>query len=284
MAQWSANDEANGAVLWAPAKYKTAPNTANRDALYLNATADAWVTGQTIGMYGVDSNEIAVGSLTLTGVVLSEDGTEGSYAPGEPLTLDQTGATYVTAANLEVVTTKIREANVAVNEPGGDYANGDLVTTFDGQGTGAIFEVTTGASDTNVASVALANSGVGTAGSYTGNPSLTNAATANVTGLGTGLTLDLEMEIDTISVTSAGEYSVAPTTLIDNTLAGSASGNGATANLTFTTGGAGKIAHTGWITRTVGSGGRAGRIQTEVLVAGGIITDNDDDDTIFPDA
>lgn len=284
MAQWSANDEANGAVLWAPAKYKKAPNTANRDALYLNATADAWITGQTIGMYGVDENEIAVGTQSLSAVVLSEDGTEGSYAPGEPLTFDQTGATYTTAANLEVVTTKIREANVAVNEPGGDYANGDLVTTADGQGTGAIFVVTTGAADTNVASVALANSGVGTAGSYTGNPSLSNAATSNVTGTGTGLTLDLEMEIDTVNITSAGDYTVLPTTLIDNTLAGSASGNGATANLTFSSHGAGTLAHTGWVVRTVGSGGRAGRIQTEVLVAGGIVTDNDSDDDVFPDS
>lgn len=32
----------------------------------------------------------------------------------------------------------------------------------------------------------------------------------------------------------------------------------------------GAVAHTGWVRRTVGSGGRAGRVQTEILVAGGI--------------
>lgn len=31
-----------------------------------------------------------------------------------------------------------------------------------------------------------------------------------------------------------------------------------------------EVAHSGWVLRTVGSGGRAGRVQTEVLVAGGI--------------
>lgn len=43
----------------------------------------------------------------------------------------------------------------------------------------------------------------------------------------------------------------------------------------------GKVAHTGWVVRTVGSGGRAGRVQSEVLVAGGITTDGED--TVYPD-
>lgn len=44
--------------------------------------------------------------------------------------------------------------------------------------------------------------------------------------------------------------------------------------------GGGKVAHTGWILRTVGSGGRAGRVMTEVLVAGGITSDGSDDTTL----
>jgi hypothetical protein len=43
----------------------------------------------------------------------------------------------------------------------------------------------------------------------------------------------------------------------------------------------GAIAHTGWVLRTVGQGGRAGRVMTEVLVAGGI--SDDAEDTVFPD-
>lgn len=43
------------------------------------------------------------------------------------------------------------------------------------------------------------------------------------------------------------------------------------------------IAHTGWVLRTEGTGGRAGRVQYEVLVAGGIVDDGSDD-TILPDA
>lgn len=37
-----------------------------------------------------------------------------------------------------------------------------------------------------------------------------------------------------------------------------------------------KIAHTGWVKRTVGSGGRSGREHYEVLVAGGISGDATD--------
>lgn len=43
----------------------------------------------------------------------------------------------------------------------------------------------------------------------------------------------------------------------------------------------GAVAHTGWVLRTVGQGGRAGRVMTEVLVAGGIA--DDAEDTGFPD-
>ena len=42
------------------------------------------------------------------------------------------------------------------------------------------------------------------------------------------------------------------------------------------------VAHTGWNLRSAGSGGRAGRVQYETLVAGGITSDGED--TIFKDA
>jgi len=44
-------------------------------------------------------------------------------------------------------------------------------------------------------------------------------------------------------------------------------------------------AHTGWVLRTVGSGGRAGRVQYETLVAmGGNLSTDASDDAILPDA
>lgn len=46
----------------------------------------------------------------------------------------------------------------------------------------------------------------------------------------------------------------------------------------------GDITHSGWILRTVGSGGRAGRVTNEVLVAGGYtFTADAADDAVLPD-
>lgn len=42
--------------------------------------------------------------------------------------------------------------------------------------------------------------------------------------------------------------------------------------------------HSGWVKRTVGTGGRAGRVQTEVLVAMGSMTGDQADDIEYPDA
>jgi hypothetical protein len=45
-----------------------------------------------------------------------------------------------------------------------------------------------------------------------------------------------------------------------------------------------KATHAGWVLRTVGTGGRAGRVQTETLVAMGSMSSDASDDTVLPDA
>lgn len=79
MAQWGNNDAASNSVLWAPTSVKLAPNTANRDALFGNTTADAVITGVTVGQYGVDANEVAAGGgkVAHTGWVLQTTGSGG---------------------------------------------------------------------------------------------------------------------------------------------------------------------------------------------------------------
>lgn len=42
--------------------------------------------------------------------------------------------------------------------------------------------------------------------------------------------------------------------------------------------------HAGWVLRTVGSGGRANRVQQETLIAMGSLSGDDSDDTTYPDA
>jgi hypothetical protein len=57
----------------------------------------------------------------------------------------------------------------------------------------------------------------------------------------------------------------------------------AVADLGFSSSGM-TAAHAGWVLRTVGTGGRAGRVQTETLVAMGSISSDASDDTVLPDA
>ncbi|NBW58283.1 hypothetical protein EBR43_11005, partial [bacterium] len=61
---------------------------------------------------------------------------------------------------------------------------------------------------------------------------------------------------------------------------------GETATATAVVGGAQNkgVQHAGWVLRTVGTGGRAGRVQYETLVAMGSISTDGSDDSILPDA
>ena len=57
----------------------------------------------------------------------------------------------------------------------------------------------------------------------------------------------------------------------------------ATAALGYTSAGS-SATHAGWVIRTVGTGGRAGRVFTETLVAMGSMSSDASDDTVLPDA
>jgi hypothetical protein len=58
MAQWGVNDQANNSVLWGPTRYGKAVSTTNRDAFFGNTTADAYVSGITVGQFGVSVDEM----------------------------------------------------------------------------------------------------------------------------------------------------------------------------------------------------------------------------------
>jgi hypothetical protein len=331
LSQWSTNRSANGSPIWGPALLNKAPNTANRDSLFNNAEADTFITGQTDGVIGLKPTEVGANNIigvdvTAPGtgftarptisfsggggtgvaanaaakavaVALNGPGTGGSYIPGE--TLSVTGGTG-TAVAVSVTATEIRTVAIAV--AGNGYSNGDVVTLNTGSGTAATFTVTTGAADQIPASLALT-----TRGTYTTNPTLTSVGTTSAnTAQANGLVVNVTTRIKTISTLDAGEYTVLPT-LTGAATSGSATGTGATLNLTMgvgrvwmtntgtgytsaptvSFGGAGGSGATGtaiislggdhaspgWIKRTVGSGGRAGRVQTEVLVVSKSITD-----------
>lgn len=57
MPLWRNTDAAGNSAIFAAAQVKVTPNTANRTALFGNTTADAFITGVTVGQFGVDTTE-----------------------------------------------------------------------------------------------------------------------------------------------------------------------------------------------------------------------------------
>jgi hypothetical protein len=114
----------------------------------------------------------------------------------------------------------------------------------------------------------------GTSPSVTGFTLTTEAGSAIVTTAGTptGLTYTAETVVDITGTGNNAQYF--------EKVASTAS----TATAALGEGTIGGAAHAGWVRRTVGTGGRAGRIQTEVLVAMGSMTGDQSDDIQYPDA
>lgn len=78
MPLWGNQDAASNSTIFAPTSVKLAPNTDNRDNLFDNTTADAFITGVTVGQFGVDSGEVAANpGIAHTGWVLRTAGSGG---------------------------------------------------------------------------------------------------------------------------------------------------------------------------------------------------------------
>lgn len=269
MSQWKNTDAAGNSVLWATTSVKLAPNTDNRDNLYNNTTPNAFVAGQTVGQFGVDTTEIAVvngsvvaytvtfpGSGYTANAVVTVSGSATSNATSNSegrissVNVNTAGDSYTTKPTVSVAAPAARSfnANSAVDETEDFIAlttnvlqNGDLVTYTVASGNTALTNLTSGLS---YYVVAANSSGV--------KLSTTKGGTA----------IDL-----TKGVTETGH---------------SLRGETATAEAVISYAGRG-VAHAGWVLRTVGTGGRAGRIQYETLVAMGSMT-SDGEDTVFKDS
>lgn len=58
MSQWKNTDDAANSVIWAAQQLKTTANSTTQTALFGNTTADAFITGETVGQYGIDTAEM----------------------------------------------------------------------------------------------------------------------------------------------------------------------------------------------------------------------------------
>lgn len=270
MSQWGSSDVASNSVIWAPTSVRKAPTRTNANTLFGNTTMDAFTTGQRVGMYGVDAAELnaAGGGLATASVIYAGSG----YTGNATVTVSGNGTANASAN----ASGKISAVNISA--AGSGYTSNPTVT------------VAAPANTTFNASSAVATNGaitITSAGSFQVNDPVTyRVATGNtaVSPLVSGTRYFIKAANSTavyLSETAGG--AVITLTAGASETGHALQGNTATAAITISGGETRGVAHTGWVLRTEGTGGRAGRVQYEVLVAGGISSDASDD-TILPDA
>ena len=286
MAQWGNTDDAANSVLWATAAVNLPANTTNQTALFGNTTVEAFNNNgvamkKAVGQFGLDATEIRVsGNAAVQQYIITFAGS--GYAANAAVTVaNTTGGSNTQAANSTATGGRVTAVTANVVISGYSAAPAVTIAAPGAQSFNANSAVTNA---TDAIAISTANS-IFLAGdkvTYTvaaGNTALTNLTSGTAyyikTSNSTAVTLTTVPNGDTIDLTKG-------LTETGHSLTGETAT--AVAELTETgyTKGA---AHTGWVLRTVGTGGRAGRTQYETLVAfGGNFSTDASDDAILPDA
>lgn len=281
MAQWGNTDDAANSVLWATALVNKTPNTTNQSALFGNTTVGAFIANEAVGQFGLDVTEISVsGNAAVQQYIITNAGS--GYAANAAVTVaNTTGGANTLAANSTVATGRVTA--VTANATISGYTSAPTVTiaapaaqSFNANS--AVTNATDAIAITTANSFFLAGDKV----TYTvaaGNTALTNLVSGTdyfiKTSNTTAVTLAATLNGDTIDLTKG-------LTETGHSLTGETATAVAVLTERGYTDGA---AHTGWVMRTVGTGGRAGRVQYETLVAfGGNFSTDASDDAILPDA
>lgn len=278
----------------------SAGSRANVDvAMFGNTTMNAFVPGKAVGVFGVDTAEVNVtnGAIALTYVTSGGSG----YGANAVVTLTfANGTTNTSAVNSTVnsTTNAGRVTSLNINAAGSGYTKTTITSTA--VAAPAAINITANtvgfSNSTDTIAVTTANSKwqVGdrlyytvptnntAIGGLTGNSyyyvSFANSSTLALSATSGGANIDITDN----RTTNPGEV---------HTIRGDTATGYVTVGGTFQ-----GVAHAGWVLRTEGSGGRAGRVQYETLVAMGSLgaqsaaygtpatTADASDDTILPDA
>lgn len=287
MPQWGNTDDAANSVLWATALVNLTPNTTNQSALFGNTTVGAFIANEAVGQFGLDATEIRVsGNAAVQQYIITNPGT--GYGANAAVTVaNTTGGANTQLANSTVATTgasRGRVTAVTANVTVGGYTSAPSVTIA--APALIVFNGNTNVTANTIA-VTSANSRfqVGDGITYAGNTLSTPGGLVDNTKYFVSFA---NSTVLALAATPGGANIALTPAAGDGTTAGGATlrGETATAVAELTEVGYTKgAAHTGWVMRTVGTGGRAGRVQYETLVAfGGNFSNDASDDAILPDA
>jgi hypothetical protein len=283
MAQWGKTDNYQNSVIWAVAGFNKTANTgagSNQQAFYNSVTPDAFITGETIGQFGVDTTEAGVGSANIAQVTITSAGT--GYGATINSVITGGGGT---GANVSFTSTVGKLTSSTINNGGSSYETNPTITipappstTFNANS--AVTGGTGGGANSTIALSSAAN--------FANNDAINYLVATGNTAVG-GLTSGTKYYVQFANATVIALSTVPGGSRITLTKGFTETGHsffGETAAASAVVGGASNkgVAHAGWVVRKVGSGGRAGRVQYETLVAMGTITSDGSDDTILPDS
>ena len=238
----------------------------------------------------------AIFGVSVTGAVEHTGGTDNVVS----IAVDSAGSGYVNAADAAItftgetgtcgaatsVVTAGKVTSITVSNVGSSYETTPTVVvaaataaSFDGSSASVVILATDRItlSSAQVAALAVDDAVVYNNGS----------GGADIVGLTDGTTYYIHSKPSATEVTL--KTSVISQDAIDLTAVGPSgtahtlTGATATATATRGSGSGNNIGHPGWVKRTVGTGGRAGRIQYETLVAMSSITGDTTDDIEFPE-
>ena len=221
-------------------------------------------------VFGVDTTEISVGGDNVTSIAVGDAGT--GYASAPDVDVDGNTTSVATVSGGKVTALSVAGTNTGHTSVPAVTIDPPAAKQFNG------------ASAVGSNAITFASHGFATGDALT----YAHSGGTVVGGLTTATTYyAVNLTANTLSLATTLENAMASTPVVITLTDGA----GANHTLTGTTAtgtaslGSGNYTHAGWVKRTVGTGGRAGRVQYETLVAmGSISSDDNTDDTEFPDA
>ena len=244
-----------------------------KPAFVAHEGADSGSIGNSNLVFGVDTAEMTQGSNDVVSVAVVNAGTGYTEAP-----------TVTFASGTQTATAAISGGSVsAITLTGsGAYSSVPAVTVAQARRT-----IATTAVNTTAETITYTAHGMNAGEALVYN----NGGSTTLTGLTSGTTYyAIIVDANTFKVATSAANATAGTAINltgtgNNaqyfTLAGSTQ---ATVRAALGSGHGGtQVTHAGWVRRTVGTGGRAGRVFYETLVAGGSVSGDQSDDIQFPD-
>jgi hypothetical protein len=110
MSQWKKDDSAANSVLWAVAGYNSPANSTTQTAFYGNTTSGAFITGMTVGQFGVDAAEAGISGKVARGIVTVAG---SGYTANATVTLTATNGGSSATANATATSGKITAVNIS---------------------------------------------------------------------------------------------------------------------------------------------------------------------------